>query len=170
MPYCAVADIELTLKELIQLCDDSVPRIVTAEALATAISGGDMSGFPEAVQTATAAALANINRAIAAAGTLINAHVGERYPLPFTAVPELVTTIAVDIATWRIFFRTKKDKMPEAVQAAYDNSLKLLGQIRDGKISIGVTPAGAAIEQDTDAGILVSSGTAAFTDDTLSDY
>jgi phage gp36-like protein len=166
MPYCIIADIDLTTRELIQLCDDNVPMVVTVESLNTAIAGGTMTGFSEAIQAATAKALDNIDKAIDYAGMLINAHVGERYALPFTAVPELVKTIAVDLATWKLFFRKKKDKLPEAVQGAYDNSMKLLVQIRDGKIGIGVTPAGGKVEPET-GGMQVAGPRQIFTSDTL---
>jgi phage gp36-like protein len=169
MPYCLIVDIDLTLKELIQLTDDNVPLLVTVEALEAAMAAGDMTGFPENVQVATPKALDNIDKAIDYAGMLINANVGERYALPFTAVPELVKSIAVDLATWKLFYRKKKDKLPEAVQKAYDNSMKLLGQIRDGKIGIGVTPAGSKVEPE--AGSMLTAGTKPlFTNDTLERY
>jgi phage gp36-like protein len=143
MPYCLLADLGLTERELILLTDDMVPPVmVVAE---------------------------EVDKAIAYADMLINAHVGERYALPFTAVPELVKTIAVDLATWKLFYRKKKDKLPEAVQKAYDNSMKLLGQIRDGKIGIGVTPAGGKVEPE--AGTIQVAGSAAiFTKDSLERY
>jgi len=169
MDFCAITDIDLTTRELIQLTDDNVPLIVTVASLETAIAGGDMSGFTEEIQTATAKAIDSINKTIAHATILINSYVGERYTLPFAAVPELVKTIAVDIATWRLYFRKKKDKLPEAVQSAYDNSVKLLGQIRDGKIGIGVTPAGSNIEPETGS-MQVTAATAIFTSDVMERY
>lgn len=169
MAYCIVTDIDLTIKELIQLADDNVPLVVTVAALDTAIAGGVMTGFSAEIQAATTKAVDNIDKAISHATTVINAYIGERYTLPFTAVPELIKTISVDIATWRLYFRKKKDKLPEAIQAAYDNSMKLLAQIRDGKINIGVTPTGSKVEPES-GGMQVTAAKPIFTSDVLDRY
>lgn len=171
MPFCIFADIDLPEKTLIQLVDDSVPLIVTREMLLVAIAGGDMSGYSQAAQDATAAAVAVIDKAIADVDTLIEAHVGERYALPFTAVPKLLKSIAVDLVTWKLFFRRNQGKVPEAVQSACDNANKLLAQIRDGKLGIGVVPVGEPAPVTVAGGsIKIAAATATFTEESLKGF
>lgn len=171
MAYCTFDDIDLPEKTLITLIDDSVPITVTGEMLRTAIAGGDMNGYPQAAQDATAAAVAVINKAIADVDTLIEAHVGERYTLPFTAVPKLLKGLAVDMTTWRLFFRRNQGKVPEAAQSAYDNAMKLLTQIRDGKLGIGVMPIGESAPVPAAGGqVRIAAATPTFTEESLKGF
>lgn len=110
-------------RELIQLTDDAIP--------------------PAAVNQAV------VDQAMAAADTLVNGYIGDRYSIPFTGVPELLKTIALDVVVYRLYLRRKKGDPPEGIKAAYDNSLKLLRDVQAGKLSLGVTAAGEAVPQSS---------------------
>lgn len=133
MAYCTLSDITgvIPQRELIQLTDDDIP--------------------PAAVNQAV------VDQAIAAADTLINGYIGDRYSIPFTGVPELLKTIALDVVVYRIYLRRKKGDPPEGIKAAYDNSLKLLRDVQAGKLSLGVTDTGAVVPQNSAAAPSISS-------------
>ncbi|QOX79797.1 DUF1320 domain-containing protein [Trichlorobacter lovleyi] len=145
MPYCTLDDIlgVIPQRELIQLTDDAIPPAAISQAV--------------------------IDQAIAAADTLINGYIGERYSIPFTGVPELIKTIALDLAVYRLYLRRKKGEPPEAVKAAHDNALKLLRDVQSGKLSLGVTAAGATVPQTSASAPMISSSPRLCSRDTLRD-
>lgn len=157
MAYCLPADIDIPLTELVQLCDDSVPLIVTVEMLTAALAGGSLAAYPIAAQAATALVVSRINKSIADAGELIDGYVSGRYQVPMTAVPSLIKTIAVDLTLYKLYMRRKKKAVPEMVQKAYDNSTKLLRDIQSNKIAIGATPTGQTIPTATTSAAVFTS-------------
>lgn len=137
MPYCASNDIlgVIPQKELIQLTDDAIPPIAINWAV--------------------------VDQIIAAVDTLINGYIGERYPLPFDGVPELLKAIALDLVVYRIYLRRKKGEPPEAIKAAHDNSMKLLRDVQAGKLTLGVTAAGVKPVVTSNNTILAAAGISA---------
>lgn len=133
MAYCTLADITgvIPQRDLIQLTDDTIPPVAVNQTV--------------------------VDQAIAAADTLINGYIGDRYSIPFTGVPELLKTIALDVAVYRIYLRRKKGEPPEAVKAAYDNALKLLRDVQSGKLSLGATSTGATVPQSSGSAPAITS-------------
>ena len=113
MTYCTINDLKKIVPEqdLIELTDDTVPAatIVTA----------------------------NVDKAIADAGEMIDGYLRVRYSLPLDPAPGLINTLACDIAVYRLYARRVKLTPPEGVTERYKNALALLKQIQKGEITLG---------------------------------
>jgi phage gp36-like protein len=113
MPYCTFNDIKDQIPEanIIQLTDDE--------------------GFGVVNQ-------ARVDKAISTADSIIDGYLRGRYSLPLSTVPELIKTIAIDIAIFKLYERRLELEMPEAMMARYKNALKMLEQIQKGLIKLGI--------------------------------
>lgn len=63
-----------------------------------------------------------VGRAIADAGALIDAHLAGRYSLPLASVPEVLATIACDVARFKLWHHDA----PQEVRDRYDDALTQL--------------------------------------------
>ncbi|WP_320200498.1 gp436 family protein [Agrobacterium sp. rho-13.3] len=85
-----------------------------------------------------------IAEALEHADNLVNGYVGTKYSLPFVAVPDLVTTWAIDIARHRLHFQGP----PEYVEEDYKRAIASLERVAKGLISLPVagveTPASSS--------------------------
>lgn len=80
-----------------------------------------------------------VDMAIAEACELADGYLMGRYAVPLEPVPSLIGTICRTLARhWLHSRRINTAEFPKPLQAAYDNAIKLLEQIRDGKVHIGV--------------------------------
>ncbi|WP_165009724.1 gp436 family protein [Neisseria yangbaofengii] len=80
-----------------------------------------------------------VDRAIVYASELIDGHISGRYTLPLVPMPGILPQLATDIARfWLHQRRVNAAEFPKPVQTAYDNALKFLAAIRDGKIHLGI--------------------------------
>ncbi|MBN9528221.1 MAG: DUF1320 domain-containing protein [Alphaproteobacteria bacterium] len=86
-----------------------------------------------------------ITRAVDQADELIDAHLRGRYTLPLAPVPGVLRDIAVNLARhWLYSRRPEGNGFPEAVTRTYKAGLETLVAIRDGKVTLGVSPGGPA--------------------------
>jgi phage gp36-like protein len=71
---------------------------------------------------------------------LIDAYIGAKYTTPLTTVAPMIKRISRDIATYHVFNdQIAGGSAPEAitvVEARYDRAMKLLKEIRDGKLQV----------------------------------
>lgn len=89
-----------------------------------------------------------VDRAIAYACELADGYLMGRYALPLETAPSILRHLCTDIARhWLHQRRINAAELPKPLQAAYDNAVKLLVQIRDGKIHLGIRAAAAATEK-----------------------
>ena len=89
-----------------------------------------------------------VDRAIAYACELADGYLMGRYALPLETAPSILRHLCTDIARhWLHQRRINAAEFPKPLQAAYDNAVKLLVQIRDGKIHLGIRAAAAATEK-----------------------
>jgi phage gp36-like protein len=142
MAYCTLADIDVPEKDLIELTDDNNVGVVDQ---------------------------AVIDKAIAAAGELIDGYLRGRYTLPLDPLPGLLKTLALDIVIYRIYTRRVRLAPPEALTDRYKNSLKLLDQIATGKISLGTEALNGQDTPET-GGAQSAAPDRVFTRDKLWDY
>lgn len=108
--YCTLADIEqrrIPETTLIQLTDDGNLGIVD-----TAVVDG----------------------ALSEAAGLVDGFLRGRYPLPLNPVPDLITTITLDVVTYYLYTRRSEFAAPEAVSDRYKTAQVLLQRIQDGKM------------------------------------
>ena len=143
--YCTLADIQSTVPEndLIELTDDSLPPATVDQV--------------------------KVDRAISDAGVLIDGSLRGRYSLPLAPVPGLINTLAVDLAIYRLYSRRIKLQPPEVVGERHKEALKLLEQIRSGRISLGTENTGGTPTPDA-GGPQVNAPDRIFSRDTLYDY
>jgi phage gp36-like protein len=144
MNYCTIDDLQKIVPEqdLIELTDDMIP----AESVITA----------------------NVDKAIADAGEMIDGYLRSRYSLPLTPAPGLINTLACDIAVYRLYARRVKLTPPEGVTERYKNALKLLGQIQKGEISLGA--GSSPTSEASNDSVSVSAADRLFTRQTMEKY
>ena len=117
MPYATQADIEaqLSLDELVQLTDD--------EGLGEVNYG-------------------RITRAISDADEEIDGYLQSRMAVPISPAPGIIRKTSVDISIYNLFSR-RGDVIPEIRKDRYDNAVKFLVKVAEGKIGLGAQdPAG----------------------------
>lgn len=123
MPYCAQSDLiaeGLSESDLIQLTDDDGMDTVNESRVIVAISS---------------------------ASELIDGYLRGRYPLPLSPAPGVIKTLAISIAIYNLYARTKRAAMPESLEKRYAADIKLLTDIQKGVIILGaagITSDGAA--------------------------
>jgi phage gp36-like protein len=94
-----------------------------------------------------------IDRAIANAMTLIDAHCGDRYTVPFDPVPPLVRMYAVDLAVYNLYSRRTHVPMPEVIGERQKQTLSFLRQVQKGDASIGI-PLTAAVSSESSSALI----------------
>jgi phage gp36-like protein len=144
MTYCTLEDIKGIVPEqdLIELTDDMIP----AETIIAA----------------------NVDKAIADAGEMIDGYMRARYSLPLTPAPGMINTLACDIAVYRLYARRVKLTPPEGVSERYKNALKLLGQIQKCEISLGA--GSSPTSEVSNDSVSVSAADRLFTRKTMEKY
>ncbi len=112
MAYCTQADIlkDLTETQLIQLTDDDNAGSVDSDKVAEAIAKAD---------------------------AVIDGYCSQRYSTPFSTVPAIVEAISIDIAIYNLYAR-RVHTIPEIRQKKHENALKMLKDIEQGHLSLGV--------------------------------
>lgn len=80
-----------------------------------------------------------VDRAIAYACELTDGYLMGRYNLPLEDAPSILRALCTDIARhWLHRRRINTADFPKSLEDAYKNALKLLEQIRDGKLQLGL--------------------------------
>ena len=115
MAYCALEDVREVIsdEELIHLTDDA--------------------GAGAIVES-------RVTQAIASADAEIDGYCAVRYAVPFSPVPAVIRKCSIDIAVYNLHARRTKT-IPEARQVRYDNAVRILRDIAEGKASIDVEAA-----------------------------
>lgn len=109
--YCTLSDIEkhINKETLLFLTDDDKNGFVDSKVVESAIEKAD---------------------------ALIDAILGNSYPLPFSQIPALIKNISVDIAIYEIYSRHPEIKS-ESVHKNFNDALKTLLRIVRGEINLG---------------------------------
>ena len=107
----------------------------------TAVLFAEAFGMPETVMLtnldtpmATVLNPVPLDRALVDSAALIDSYIGRRYPLPLPAVPQILVPYALDIARYRL----DRIRNREDVRARYEDAIKWLEGVRDGKNTLGV--------------------------------
>ena len=106
-----------------------------------------------------------VDDALADADAVIDAKIGARYALPLATVPRVLRNIACDLARARLY----EDRITDHVLKREEAAMKLLDEIRDGKVTLGLDLVGqpAAAAQ---GGPQFTEPNRVFTRDSMSDY
>ncbi|NKB37860.1 MAG: DUF1320 domain-containing protein [Gammaproteobacteria bacterium] len=87
-----------------------------------------------------------LNRAIQDAEGIIDGHVGARYSLPISPVSKNLVRIACQLARYSLYDKHR----PENIRQEYDDAIRDLKLIAQGKIDIGIDTSGdKAASKDT---------------------
>lgn len=98
-----------------------------------------------------------ITNAINAAGYEIDTYLSQRYTLPLSSTPEVISKICVDIAVYNLYTRKSLDKEKDyGIVSRWERAIVLLKEIRDGKLNLSI----AGVETEP-----VNSGCAILSDD-----
>ena len=124
MAYCTQADIldDIDEAQLIQL------TVADAENLS---------------DEEIAARMAEVVAAkIADADAVINSHVVKRYAIPLNPVPAIAKNLSKQIAAYLIYSRvaSKVGGAPETIVENYDDAIKMLEKIQEGKADLDADP------------------------------
>lgn len=88
-------------------------------------------------------AIATVERALASATSLIDTHVGVRYPVPLAVVPETVREMCIDIALYKL--SGVGTGLHDEARTRYEDALALLKRIAEGKANLDLPAAGGAV-------------------------
>jgi phage gp36-like protein len=86
-----------------------------------------------------------VAHALADADAEIDSYLG-RYTLPLTVVPAALERIACDIARYRLY----EDRATEQVRARYDDALRFLRAVGEGKLTLGPDTGGRVADAASD--------------------
>lgn len=114
MAYCTITDIEKLLpgSQLVRLTDDEAAGAV------------DTDRVQEAIDSAT---------------EVIDSYIGARVKLPLSDSVPVLGKLCVDIAIFNLYSRVKEN-IPETREKRYNDAIRFLEKIAEGKISLGVQP------------------------------
>jgi phage gp36-like protein len=155
MPYATATQLltRFSANEIAQRADRGDTRLVTALLMIDVAAGNSLAGYTEDEQAAAEQALAVVERALNDADNTIDSHIGGRYPLPIAPVPEVLERVACDLARFYLY----DDQVTETIQKRFDEAMKLLRDVRDGKSQLG--PNGTTGQEPTsNAGAEIVSG------------
>lgn len=102
--------------------------------------------------------------AIADIDALIDAKLAARYAVPLASVPLVLANVAADLVRARLYVNSKPDHVAERERAA----LKLLDQMSEGKVQLGLDAAQQATPSSD--GPQFASGGRVFSPSSLADY
>lgn len=105
-----------------------------------------------------------VNEAVAKADALIDAYCGRQYAVPFDPVPELVESLSVDIAVYRLYLRRRV--VPDPARQRYEDALSFLKDVSTGKAVISADAATAASGSDV---VQMEANDRVFTREAMSD-
>lgn len=104
--------------------------------------------------------------ALQRASNTIDSYIVSRYPLPLSVVPDQLVDLCCDIARYKLCGAGVTET--EEIRNRFKDAIKMLELIRDGKVDIGLTVAGAAPAEN--ASVRVVGGSRTFTHGSLADY
>ncbi len=136
MAYCTLSNIRGMMTE------DILIRMTNDEDIAVTLI--------DEANPAHASMVGRINAAIAKADATIDSKLRDKYNLPLSPLPDVIRDCGVDIAIYNIFTR----KMPEAPVSRRDrfnDAIRTLDRIADGKQSIGENVAPEAQAEAVDS-------------------
>lgn len=105
--------------------------------------------------------------ALQRASDTINSYLAARFALPLQVVPTQLADACCDIARYKLVGANASET--DVVRLRYKDALKMLEQIRDGKLDVGLTAAGQAPAAES-AGVRVSGPVRVFDDNSLRGY
>ncbi len=106
------------------------------------------------------------DKAIAKADALINFHIAAKYSIPLSPVPDIINSLAVDIAIYKI--SSRRAAAPEGIRKTYEDAVKSLEKVAQGK---AILPDAASAPATSSTGaVKITSDTRLFTRDDMGGF
>lgn len=105
-----------------------------------------------------------VDQALLDADQVIDGYLQSRHALPLPNVPQVLVTYACDIARYRLY----DERATEQVRRRYEDALKFLQMVGQGKVSLGLDAAGEAAPSA--GGPSIAAPDPVFTQESLQDY
>ncbi len=109
-----------------------------------------------------------VNGAIADATAEIDSYCSGRYSVPLSPVPSIIVKYAKDIAIYNLYQR--RSGADEDRQRDYDNAVKFLIKVSEGKANLGVQPPPDPPADDAATGANVATRDKLFTPDLMDKF
>jgi phage gp36-like protein len=99
-----------------------------------------------------------LDEAIARADGEIDTYLGGRYAVPLSPsdIPDIVRSCSVDISVYHLYKR-KVEEVPPTRDDAYRNALRVLREVRDGKMKLPIAEADTVSASGFAMGIVITS-------------
>lgn len=133
---------------------------VTQQQLVDRFGADELQQLTDRDGNAGAIVAAVLDEAIADADATVDAYLRQRYTLPLSPVPTVLTRIAADLVRYRLY----DEHAPEAVTKRHDAALRFLRDVAAGLVSLGASDPAPTGTPETRAPRRV------FTRDDLADY
>jgi phage gp36-like protein len=143
MPYATQSDLvgRFGNRELVQLTNIETPS-------ATSLNG------------------AVADRALADASAEIDTYLAGRFALPLAVVPSVLVRLCCDIARYRL----AENRSTEEMRRRYEDATRVLEQVRDGKLQLGLEAVDAAAALPSGGVQVVQGASRVFGASELADY
>ena len=128
---------------LIALTDDANLGIIDEETAAGVISGSD---------------------------ALIDSYLRGRIQLPMAPVPDLIPELALDIYAYGFYSLKPTFELPKTINDRYTAAVATLKLIQKGDVKLGAAELDTAMAEASSETLLVSTGTAMFSEDVLNRF
>ena len=100
----------------------------------------------------------------------IDGYLAGRYEVPISPAPQILTKVNRDLAIYNLYARVKSS-VPELWKERYDNAIKLLIKVGEGKLTLGIQPPpDAAGDGNYEGGAQVTVRTKDFDSTTMTKY
>ncbi|HCT7632566.1 TPA: DUF1320 family protein [Citrobacter koseri] len=93
-----------------------------------------------------------LNNALAQASAEIDGYLCGRYPVPWTDTPRVLTGRCCDIARYQLC--GAGTQMTEEIRVRYEDAIRFLERVADGRISLGRTSGGETVRSETGARVI----------------
>lgn len=138
--------------ELAQRVDRGIPRLVTAELLSAAAAGASLGAYTPAEVERVQGCMAIIQRALQDADETINGYLNGRYVLPLSTTPMVLVRVACELARFYLY----DDQVTDQIKGRHDASIKWLGEVSRGFVSLGVDSASGQPNSSANAELVSS--------------
>jgi phage gp36-like protein len=101
--------------------------------------------FSNDAPTATTINMAIVDQVLADVDATIDGYLTDRYVLPLSAVPAALVPIACDLARYLLATRNGNNKPTDSMKDRYDNAVRWLRDVANGKFGLGLTQAGTEL-------------------------
>ena len=126
---------------------------ITPDDLASAISKVELIQLTNDEPRATEPDDRVVNAAIDYSCELVDGYMRGRYEMPLSHVPSILPNLCVVLARhWLHSRRINRADFPKPLQVAYENAIKVLENIRDGKIHLDIRRIGKVPEAQPERG------------------